>query len=148
MAHTLWSEEDRRALEARLARLRPDAKALWGSFDAPRMVCHITDTVRSATGHLPCTPKPSPLRYPIIKSLVMFYLPWPKGAPTAQELISREPEAWDVEVARFRSAVADLTKRPLQGDWPVHVAFGKLSGPQWGRFLYRHTDYHLKQFGV
>ena len=92
MAHTLWSEEDRRALEARLARLRPDAKALWGSFDAPRMVCHITDTVRSATGDLPCTPKPSPLGYPIIKSLVMFYLPWPKGAPTAPELISREPD--------------------------------------------------------
>jgi hypothetical protein len=148
MAHTLWNEEDRRELEARLARLRPDARGLWGGFDAPRMMCHITDAIRSATGDVPCEPKPSPFRYPIINSLVMFYLPWPKGAPTAPELISRQPEAWDVEVARFRSAVTDLTKRPRDGAWPVHAAFGKLSGSQWGRLLYRHTDYHLKQFGV
>jgi hypothetical protein len=148
MPHTLWNEKDRRALDARLANLRPDAKGLWGALDAPRMLCHITDAIRSATGELACSPKPSPLRYPGINSLVMFYLPWPKSAPTAPELISRQPEAWDLEVTRFRSAVNDLTRRPLKGTWPVHVAFGKLSGAQWGRLLYRHTDYHLKQFGV
>jgi hypothetical protein len=148
MAHTLWNEEDRRALDTRLARLRPDAKGLWGALDAPRMLCHVTDAVRSATGDVACTPKPSPLSYPVINSLVMFYLPWPKSAPTAPELISRHPEIWDVEVARFRSALNDLTKRPRNGPWPVHAAFGKLSGTQWGRLLYRHTDYHFKQFGV
>ena len=106
MAHTLWNEEDRRALDTRLARLRPDAKGLWGALDAPRMLCHVT------------------------------------------ELISRQPETWDVEVARFRSALNDLTKSPRNGPWAVHAAFGKLSGTQWGRLLYRHTDYHFKQFGV
>jgi hypothetical protein len=148
MAHTLWNDDDRRALEARLSKLRPDAKGLWGSLDAPRMLCHVTDAVRSATGDVVCTPKPSPLRYPPINSLVMFYLPWPKSAPTAPELISRPPEAWELEIARFRSAVDALTKRPREGAWPVHVAFGKLSGAQWARLLYRHTDYHFKQFGV
>jgi len=78
----------------------------------------------------------------------MFYLPWPKSAPTAPELISRQPGNWDVEVARFRSALHDLTKRPRNGPWALHAAFGKLSGTQWGRLLYRHTDYHFKQFGV
>jgi hypothetical protein len=148
MAHTLWNEDDRRALDARLVRLRPDARGQWGSFDAPRMLCHITDAVRSATGDVVCTPKPSPLRYPVINSLVMFYLPWPKSVPTAPELLARQPEAWDVEVARYRAAVADLTRRPRTGAWPTHVAFGKLSGDQWGRLLYRHTDHHFKQFGV
>jgi hypothetical protein len=148
MPHTLWNEDDRRALEARLARLRPDSRGQWGSFDAPRMLCHITDAVRSATGDVVCSPKPSPLRYPVINSLVMFYMPWPKSVPTAPELLARTPEAWDVEVARFRAAVADLTKRPRTGPWPAHVAFGNLSGTQWGRLLYRHTDHHFKQFGV
>ena len=148
MAHTLWNERDRQALDARLARLTPDARGQWGSFDARRMLCHITDAVRSATGEVPCVPKPSPLRYPIINSLVMFYMPWPKSAPTAPELLARQPEAWDTEVARFRAAVDALTKRPKDGPWPVHAAFGKLSGGQWGRLLYRHTDHHLTQFGV
>ena len=52
------------------------------------------------------------------------------------------------EVARFRAAVDALIKRPKDGAWPVHVAFGQLSGAQWGRLLYRHTDHHFKQFGV
>ena len=148
MAHTLWNEEDRRGLDVRLTRLKPDAKGQWGALDAPRMLCHITDAILAATGDLKCKPKPSPLRYPIVNSLVMFYLPWPKSAPTAPELLSRQPEAWDKEVARFRSAVNDLTRCPRNGPWPEHVAFGKLSGTQWGRLLYRHTDYHFKQFGV
>jgi hypothetical protein len=148
MAHTLWDEDDRRALDARLARLRPDARGQWGDFDAPHMLCHVTDAVRSATGDVVCAPKPSPLRYPIVNSLVMFYLPWPRSVPTAPELLARQPEAWDVEVARYRAAVAELTKRPRTGPWPTHVAFGNLSGDQWGRLLYRHTDHHFKQFGV
>jgi len=148
MANTLWNERDRQALDDRLARLTPDACGRWGSFDAPRMLCHVTDAVRSATGGVACTPKASPLRYPIIKSLVMFYLPWPKGVPTAPELLTRKPEAWDTEVARFRAAVAALAARPKDGPWPVHAAFGQLSGDQWGRLLYRHTDHHFTQFGV
>jgi len=148
MTHTLWSERDRRALDDRLARLTPDAPGLWGSFDAPRMLCHITDAVRWAIGEVTCAPKLSPLRHAPINSLVMFYLPWPKSAPTAPELLTRKPEAWETEVARFRAAVDALTKRPRDGPWPTHVAFGRLSGAQWGRLLYRHTDHHLKQFGV
>ena len=148
MANTLWNERDRRSIDERLARLTPNARGQWGSFDAPRMLCHVTDALRSATGDVACTPKASPLRYPVIKSLVMFYMPWPKGVPTAPELLAREPEAWDREVARFRTALDALAKRPKDGAWPVHAAFGKLSGAQWGRLLYRHTDHHFTQFGV
>ncbi len=148
MANTLWNDRDRQTLDARLARLTPDARGQWGGFDAPRMLCHVTDALRSATGDVTCTPTASPLRYPIINSLVMFYLPWPKSAPTAPELLARKPEAWDKEVARFRAAMDALAKRPKDGAWPAHAAFGKLTGAQWGRLLYRHTDHHFTQFGV
>jgi hypothetical protein len=148
VANTLWNERDRRALDARLARLTPDARGQWGAFDAPRMLCHITDAVRTAIGEVTCVPKQSPLRHAPINSLVMFYLPWPKSAPTAPELLARKPDTWEKEVARFRAAVDTLTKRPKDGAWPVHAAFGRLSGAQWGRLLYRHTDHHFTQFGV
>ncbi len=148
MANSLWNERDRRALDARLVRLTPNSKGQWGSFDAPRMLCHITDAIRAGIGELPCQPKKSPLRFAPINSLVMFYLPWPKGTPTAPELLARAPETWEKEVARFRAAVDALTRRPKAGAWPVHVVFGQLSGAQWGRLLYRHTDHHFKQFGV
>jgi hypothetical protein len=148
MSHTLWDERDRRTLDERLARLTPETRGRWGSFDAPRMLCHITDAVRAAIGEVSCAPKQSPLRHAPINALVMFYLPWPKGTPTAPELLARAPETWEKEVVRYRAAVDALTKRPKAGAWPVHVVFGRISGAQWGRLLYRHTDHHFKQFGV
>ena len=60
MANTLWNERDRRALDDRLVRLTPDARGLWGSFDAPRMLCHITDAVRTATGDVQCAAQAEP----------------------------------------------------------------------------------------
>jgi hypothetical protein len=29
-----------------------------------------------------------------------------------------------------------------------HPLFGRFNGKQWGRFHYKHTDHHLRQFGV
>ena len=148
MANTLWNERDRRALDARLARLTPDARGHWGSFDAPRMLCHITDAVRSATGEVPCVAQAEPSSIPDYQFAgdVLHAVAEERadGARTPRS----QPEAWDKEVARFRAAVDTLTKRPKDGTWPVHAAFGKLSGAQWGRLLYRHTDHHLTQFGV
>ena len=85
------------------------------------------DAVRSATGDVTCAPKQSPLRYAPINSLVMFYLPWPKSAPTAPELLTRRPDAWDTEVARYRAAVDSLISHPKDGPWAVHAAFVALS---------------------
>jgi Protein of unknown function (DUF1569) len=147
MPKTLWNEDDRLAIAARVRQLTPDARPLWGSFDAPQMVCHITDTLRWATGEVRCEPKRSFLTYPVIKTLVMFHLPWPKGVPTAPELIARRPEDWQSEVQRFLMAMDTFKQKPIEGRWPEHVAFGRLSGAQWGRLLYRHTDHHLTQFG-
>jgi len=82
MAHTIWSEADRQALLNRFGRLSPEARPKWGSFDAPRMVTHVTDSIRASLGELKLTPFPGPLQYWPINVLVMFYLPWPKSAPT------------------------------------------------------------------
>ena len=147
MPRTLWNEGDRLAIAARVGQLTPETRPLWGSFDAPQMVCHITDTLRWAAGDVRCEPKRTFLRYPVIKTLVMFHLPWPKGVPTSPELIARPPEDWQAEVQRFLAAMDAFRKRPIDGPWPEHSAFGRLSGAQWGRLMYRHTDHHLTQFG-
>ena len=148
MVRTIWNDEERRTLADRVARLRPDSKGQWGTLSAPQMVVHITDAVRMGIGELTCAPKASPLRYPGINALVMFYLPWPKSAPTAPELLARKAEGWDAEVARFTDALERFAAKPKDAAWPIHAAFGKLSGAQWGRLMHRHIEHHLTQFGV
>ena len=148
MVRTIWSPADREAILRRFEQLSPDARPKWGTLDAPRMVTHVTDAVRASIGELALKPKASPLSYWPINVLVMFYLPWPKSAPTSPELLERRPLGWTNELDTLRAMLDRFTERSINGQWTPHVAFGPISGTQWGRLTYRHLDHHLKQFGV
>jgi len=117
-------------------------------MDASRMVVHLTDALRMATGELRCTALRGPLMLPIVKQLVMFYLPWPRGVPTAPELLARRPEQWPIEIAALRAAIDEFVTKSKVGTWPSHPGFGHLSGAEWGRLMYRHLNHHLTQFGL
>ena len=147
--HTLWHDTDRQHLLDRLARLTPDHRARWGRMNAPQMVTHLAEAMRMALGDLPCEPKYVPWRYAPIKQLVVYWLPWPQGAPTAKELLARQPDGdWDAGVAELRALVERLARRDPRAPWPEHPAFGTLSTRGWGVLGYRHMDHHLRQFGV
>jgi hypothetical protein len=139
---------DRRSVIERIGRLRPDSQARWGKFTAPRMVVHLTDALRMATGELPVKPKRTPLRFTPLKQLAIYVLPFPKGVPTAPELIARSPSAWNGEVAALTDMLEGFGDRPLNAVWPVHPVFGTMSARAWGALAYRHCDHHLRQFGV
>jgi len=148
MAHTIWNRGDREEIMRRFVQLSPQASPRWGKFDAPRMLAHVTDGVRMATGEIPIAPRNGPLKYWPINVLVMFYLPWPKGAPTAPELLARSAVDWPAEVKALEKALDRFLARDVNGSWPPHPAFGARDGRQWGRLVYRHLDHHLVQFGV
>lgn len=148
MARTMWNAADRESILGRFERLTPDARPKWGKLDAPRMVVHVTNAVRASIGELALTPKVSPLRYWPVNVLVMFYLPWPKGVPTAPELLVRRPVGWVDELGTLRATLDRFVARDITGQWTPHAAFGPLTGSQWGRLTYKHLDHHLGQFGV
>src|SRR5688572_11779548 len=145
---SIWNAADRRRLHDRLGALRPDTKRRWGTMTAPQMLAHLADALRMAIGDLPCQPKKVPLRYPPLKQLIVYWLPWPEGAPTAPELISRIPASWTVEVADLASLLERMSRHPREAAFPEHPAFGRLSRRAWGVLVYRHMDHHLRQFGV
>lgn len=145
---TIWNEQDRLSLLQRFTSLPATAPARWGRFTAPRMVSHVTDALRAALGELPVADVPGPLKVWPLNALVIYYLPWPKGAPTAPELIARTPENWESELASLRAAVERFVARPVGGPWARHAAFGAISGKDWGRLMFRHLDHHLRQFGA
>jgi len=145
---SMWQPEACEELLARAGKLRPDAPAQWGKFNCSRMLTHVTDGLRMATGELPVAPKNLPLRFTPIKQLVIYWLPFPKGAPTAPELLARAPGEWEREVSQFRDAMQQFISRKGQQQWPAHPAFGNMSNKDWGVLVYRHIDHHFKQFGV
>ncbi len=145
---TLWDNGTRKELKERLGRLQYDAPAQWGKMNAPIMVAHLCYSFKMAMGELEVKSKKLPLRYSPLKEFVIYLLPFPKGAPTAPELLPEDTGDWAEGLADLRSRLEALAARDPKGKWPEHPAFGKLSHKQWGVLGYRHVDHHLKQFGV
>jgi hypothetical protein len=145
---TLYNERRRREIHDRLRRLTPDKVPQWGKFDAPRMVVHCADAICMALGRLPTKSKNTPLRRAPLKQLFVYWMPWPKGVPTAPELLARTPADWSAEVERLTQLIDEAGTVPHGHDWGEHPAFGRMSHRAWGVLGYRHLDHHFRQFGI
>ena len=148
MAKSLSDARSRQELLDRLDRLAPGATPLWGRMTAPQMLAHLSDWMLMAEGALETAPKKRFLRFPLVKQLVIYWLPWPKGVPTAPELLGRTPLEWAVERASVREHVRSFADLDSRAPRPVHPAFGKITPRAWGVLGYRHMDHHLRQFGI
>jgi hypothetical protein len=145
---TLYHVARRQELKERLGRLTAETRPQWGKFDAPRMVVHCSDAIRMALRKLPTKSKRLPIRHAPLKQLFVYWLPWPKGVPTARELLERTPADWSAEVATLLELMDEAAAVPQDFEWPEHPAFGRMSHRAWGVLGYRHLDHHFRQFGV
>jgi hypothetical protein len=145
---TLWDQAARDELCRRFETLTPERPASWGRMTCPQMLAHVSDGMRMALGSLPTEAKGGPLRYWPLKQLIIYVLPFPKGAPTAPELLARPPGAWDSEIESLGLLIGSFGGRDRDGVWPEHPAFGRLSGRDWAAVTYKHLDHHLRQFGA
>jgi hypothetical protein len=145
---TLWTETDRNELVVRLGRLNLESKPQWGKMNCEQMLAHLADGFRMTLGDLAPKSKGGPLRFAPLKKLVIYWLPFPKGVPTAPELIARPSEGIEKESEAVRELLTRIAQSSGRTAWPEHPAFGKLSAQDWGVLGYRHMDHHLRQFGV
>jgi hypothetical protein len=149
MAVTIWDSSVLASIAERAQRVNADAKPGWGKMNASAMMAHINDSLRMALGDLPVKSKNLPLRYKPIRKLFIYYLPMPKGAPTAPELIARCQNAvLEDEKKLFAELInrcATIERGTMLGE---HPAFGDLSYDEYGALIAKHTDHHLRQFGV
>ena len=149
MPLTIWDTSVRASFAERVAKLGSDTRPAWGKFNASGMLAHLNDSYRMAIGELAVKPKNLPLRYTPIKQLVIYVLPFPKGAPTAPELIARCGSAvLDDEKSALMAMFTKLGSIDRGVALPEHPAFGKLSYDMYGALMARHTEHHFKQFGL
>jgi hypothetical protein len=146
---TMFDEALRSDILKRVDRVSSELVPLWGKMNAEQMLTHLIASAQMAVGELQTKSKKLPLRYPPLRQLVVYWLPWPKGSPTAPELLPpancESVERSKSELARLLSAFAARASEPK---WPEHPAFGNLSRKGWGVLAWRHFDHHLRQFGV
>jgi len=145
---TFLDDRDRARLMGRLAALTPGAQPRWGKFSVTGMLCHLRECARMASGelHVPDAGKKAFQTFPL-KHLILYVLPFPKGAPTAPLLLATSPEEFEEAFQQVKKALDDFLHEE-QRPAPPHPLFGPLTRKQWGALVYKHTDHHLRQFGV
>lgn len=146
---SILNEGDRAEIDRRLRSLSASSTARWGSMDVVGMLQHLRLAARMTLGELsvPSANKRAFQVFPL-KHLILYVFPFPKGAPTAPELKPVDAVSFEEE----RAAVLELLERigtgQSEGVGPAHPLFGTLTWREWGVATYKHTDHHLKQFGV
>jgi hypothetical protein len=146
---TVFDQRLHADLLARLDRISDDMQPRWGRMTAPQMLDHLVESMKLVTGELQAPPENLPIRHAPLRQLIVYWLPWPKGSPTAQVLMPRADcppmQRSKTEVARL---LRDIAGRVSQKEWPEHPAFGPIGRRGWGVLTLRHILHHLKQFGA
>ena len=145
---SMFREVDRSSMIARIDRVASGAKPHWGKMNAEQMLAHLVESMRMAIGEIAPRSKNLPIRHFPLKQLIVYFLPWPKGSPTAPELLPKESGTIDRGKSELARLLRLFAERANQTQWPEHPAFGKLTKKAWGVLTYRHCDHHLRQFGV
>lgn len=141
-----------RSLTARLDRLGPDSTRRWGSLTPHEMLCHLGDAAEMVLRTRPRSDAVRHRRRPLVKLLALWSpLRWPHGWTTNP---MHDPRALGTRPSEFANdlarAVAGLNgiataTGPLE---PAHGYLGVMSREDWQRWAYKHTDHHLRQFGL
>lgn len=139
---------------ARLGRLTPASQPLWGTMSAGEMVCHLADVGDMAIGkRTVAVPATHGWQSKVAKFLILrTAMPFPKGVPTRPSLDPKregtKPSDFERDRARAVEGLRALAAIPGDRPGPTHGRFGPMTMADWHRQGFRHTDHHLKQFGV
>ena len=145
---SILNEGDRSAIAGRLQSLSVSSTRRWGSMDVVAMLQHLRLSAQMTLGDLPVPSKNKRLLqvFPL-KHLILYVLPFPKGAPTAPELKPGDTAPFEEERSALLELLEKIGRGPRDGEGPAHPLFGPMTWREWGVATYKHADHHLKQFG-
>ena len=146
---SILNEGDRTALLNRMQSLTASSTRRWGQMNVVGMLQHLSLSARMALGELTvASANKRPFQMFPLKHLLLYVVPFPKGAPTAKELFPDGAASFNEERAIVVNLLEQIGSGPQAGAGPPHPLFGPLSRREWGVVTYKHVDHHLKQFGA
>ena len=146
---SILNETDRAAIVNRMRSLSTSSTRRWGTMDVTGMLKHLHLSALMALGEMdvPSANKRAFHMFPL-KHLLLYVVPFPKGAPTAPKLKPVDAASMEEERAALLELIERMGAGPSEGAGPAHPLFGPLTWREWGVVMYKHADHHLKQFGV
>jgi hypothetical protein len=145
---SIYNKTDNEAIIARINSLNPESKALWGKMTVDQMCKHCNAVTQIGFGKQ--TLKTNFLLRILGRLLKnkAFNSDFGKNSPTAKEL--KFEGTYDFEASR--KELVQSINQFTQGTQVIkvmdHPFWGKMTYEDWDKLMWRHTDHHLRQFGV
>ena len=150
---TIADPATRGSLIARLRALTPESRGRWGTLTPHEMLCHLGDASEMV---LRMRPRPSKVRErsrPIFKAIWLWSaIRFPHGVKTNASHDPRrdgtKPQVFDRDRERAITHLEGIAEAPAGALEPLHGLFGTMTKQDWERWAWKHTDHHLRQFGL
>jgi len=149
----LLHRSERDSILSRIQGLDSQSAPRWGSMTVSQMMCHCSDAFRGALGEKDVAVVGSQLHRTIVKWIALYGpFPFPRGYGTMPELDpdvgGTAPTAFENDRAQLVALIERFSALTATARMPEHPLFGTLTMNEWGQWAFRHTDHHLRQFGV
>lgn len=142
----------KRAIMARLGRIRAGTPRKWGTMTASQMVCHLSDCFLGVMGDKAMEIPARRSLLALMKPLVLYMpMKWPPGVQTRPEFEQgvggTPPAEFESDMERLLGSLEKFTAPQRTFRFREHPMFGPMSERDWMRWGYLHCDHHLRQFG-
>ena len=149
---TIENKSNKDSLIARIEKLSPESRAVWGKMNAGQMLCHLTDQMRHAMSEKKIPLDTNLFFSTLGKWLVLYVMPVPRNVPTSpgvdQMKDGTKPTDFESDRKTLLGFIEKMPTLPEDFSWSPHFKFGAMNKKQWCRLTYKHADHHLRQFGV
>ena len=146
---TIFRDNVRNELIKRMEHVTPLSERRFGRMTPDQMINHTNVVLAYFLGTTSGKFRGIGIRGILIKWALITFFSIPPGAgkvPRGYE--SLESYDMDAEKRRFEDLLQKMSEIQDRKEWPKHPLFGSMTAWQCGRFLWKHTDHHLRQFGV
>jgi hypothetical protein len=145
--HTIHNPGDFADLLRRIESLNPDSPRGWGKMTSDQMLAHVNSTLEAALGRVRLPDRSNFLTRSLLRFFVLADLPVKKNASSSMAVAVGSVFVFDAEKAKLLYLLKAASANGPSGEWFPHVTFGPLTGDEWGRLIWKHTDHHIRQFG-
>ncbi len=146
---TIFESAVRKELIDRVSKLSVHSLRVFGNMRPEQGLHHINEAFRLYLGEVTSPYHGNALKSAIFKLITFSPIPIPREkGKTAPPLVSEGTYNIQTEKTRFAELLERVASKSKSAEWPIHPFFGKMTGDQYGKLGYKHTDHHLQQFGV
>ncbi|MEQ1743846.1 MAG: DUF1569 domain-containing protein [Saprospiraceae bacterium] len=154
MKNNLFNPATQQAIIERIQKLTPDHPRQWGKMTPNETLCHMADPFRDVLNLRQTKPAVWPIVRPLIRMMVLTEKDWKPNTPTLPVYrqgaggAGTPPTDFESDKATLIGFINQFCATSSDFQFGPHPGVGRLNREMNGFMMWKHTDHHLREFGL